>query len=374
MGWDGIIKYVDVAVSLDCVCLNASRLFSFFPLLPPPSLLPLSPPSLMLNENLRYSFHISIRDLSVSFYHSPSIRLLIINIEFDYSSPPFSCTSLSFLPSSFLPSSTPSFLPSSFLPSSLIPTPPYLSLFPFFLPSLPPSFVPFFPPSLPPSFHHPFHHSPLFPSPLLPIPSYLYLPYILAGAYLPREWRCSEGRDFGTDSLRWEISQLSLSDCATFLVSNLLIFIFTHWHSLFLCAFYSCFIFLFLYLYSFISLSFLSHSTPIHFQSNSQYNNWSNYDTYMSGGYLSDLWIYTKQLDFDTPLGTDYRTSDGTAPHCQSFQFNHPTLTLILSSSLVSFNTTQMSSTRVILQAFFLAFLNFLFFYDAVIDSFLSVS
>lgn len=100
----------------------------------------------------------------------------------------------------------------------------------------------------------------------------------------------------------------------------------------------------------------------------------------MSGGYLSDLWIYTKQLDFDTPLGTDYRTSDGTAPHCQSSQFNHPSHILILSSSLVSFNTMQMSSECVqvrlcvILQAFFLAFLNFLFFYDAVIDWFLAVS
>jgi hypothetical protein len=44
---------------------------------------------------------------------------------------------------------------------------------------------------------------------------------------------------------------------------------------------------------------------------NSYLNEWSSYVTRPSGGYLSDLWIYTKYLDFDTFPGQTYKTNDG---------------------------------------------------------------
>lgn len=45
---------------------------------------------------------------------------------------------------------------------------------------------------------------------------------------------------------------------------------------------------------------------------NSQYNNWDVYITLPIGGYLNDLWIYNKYLDFTTPPGDGYRTAYGT--------------------------------------------------------------
>jgi hypothetical protein len=44
---------------------------------------------------------------------------------------------------------------------------------------------------------------------------------------------------------------------------------------------------------------------------NSYLNEWSSYITRPFGGYLSDLWIYTKYLDFDTFPGQTYKTNDG---------------------------------------------------------------
>lgn len=43
---------------------------------------------------------------------------------------------------------------------------------------------------------------------------------------------------------------------------------------------------------------------------NSQDNNWDDYITRPIGGYLDDLWIYTKYLDFGVP-GLTYRTNNG---------------------------------------------------------------
>ena len=45
-------------------------------------------------------------------------------------------------------------------------------------------------------------------------------------------------------------------------------------------------------------------------QPNSQDNSWTDYSTYPPGGYLQDLWIYTKELDF-SPLAEPYRTTNG---------------------------------------------------------------
>ncbi|RYY89739.1 hypothetical protein EON63_00140 [archaeon] len=45
-------------------------------------------------------------------------------------------------------------------------------------------------------------------------------------------------------------------------------------------------------------------------QENSQDNNWSNYTTRPRGGYLDDLWIYTKYLDYSNP-GEGYKTNNG---------------------------------------------------------------
>lgn len=44
---------------------------------------------------------------------------------------------------------------------------------------------------------------------------------------------------------------------------------------------------------------------------NSEANSWENYDTLPPGGYLDDLWIYTKNLDFETNPGQTYKTSTG---------------------------------------------------------------
>eukprot|EP01041_Mallomonas_annulata_P005967 gene5966-12038_t len=44
---------------------------------------------------------------------------------------------------------------------------------------------------------------------------------------------------------------------------------------------------------------------------NSEGNNWSNYTTRPQGGYLNDLWIYTKKLDRTTPVGKGFRLSKG---------------------------------------------------------------
>ena len=44
---------------------------------------------------------------------------------------------------------------------------------------------------------------------------------------------------------------------------------------------------------------------------NSQANSWDNHTTYPAGGYLDDLWIYTKQLDTTTTPGETLKTSSG---------------------------------------------------------------
>jgi hypothetical protein len=46
-------------------------------------------------------------------------------------------------------------------------------------------------------------------------------------------------------------------------------------------------------------------------QANNASNIWNNYDQFMPGGYLGDLWLYTKILDYKTQKGENYRTSDG---------------------------------------------------------------
>jgi hypothetical protein len=43
---------------------------------------------------------------------------------------------------------------------------------------------------------------------------------------------------------------------------------------------------------------------------NNQDNNWGLYNTRPLGGYLDDLWIYTKYLDFSQP-GQSYRSNNG---------------------------------------------------------------
>ena len=44
---------------------------------------------------------------------------------------------------------------------------------------------------------------------------------------------------------------------------------------------------------------------------NSESNSWENYDSLPPGGYLDDLWIYTKQLDLETTPGETYKTALG---------------------------------------------------------------
>lgn len=44
---------------------------------------------------------------------------------------------------------------------------------------------------------------------------------------------------------------------------------------------------------------------------NSESNDWSDYTTRPSGGYLDDLWIYTKWLDFVTNPGAEMKQTDG---------------------------------------------------------------
>jgi len=51
---------------------------------------------------------------------------------------------------------------------------------------------------------------------------------------------------------------------------------------------------------------------------NQQANSWSNYDVMPSGGYMDDLWVYTKYLDFDTTPGETFKTNDG------RWRFIHP--------------------------------------------------
>jgi hypothetical protein len=45
-------------------------------------------------------------------------------------------------------------------------------------------------------------------------------------------------------------------------------------------------------------------------QENTQDNNWDTYVTRPIGGYLDDLWIYTKYLDFSFP-GQTFKTNNG---------------------------------------------------------------
>lgn len=45
-------------------------------------------------------------------------------------------------------------------------------------------------------------------------------------------------------------------------------------------------------------------------EENSQDNNWNVYETRPKGGYLDDLWIYTKYLDYSYP-GETYKANNG---------------------------------------------------------------
>ncbi len=44
---------------------------------------------------------------------------------------------------------------------------------------------------------------------------------------------------------------------------------------------------------------------------NSYRNNWEDHSSYQAGGYLSDLWIYTRVLDYDTIPGETLKRSLG---------------------------------------------------------------
>lgn len=46
-------------------------------------------------------------------------------------------------------------------------------------------------------------------------------------------------------------------------------------------------------------------------QENSEANDWSNYKTLPPGGYLDDLWFYTKTLDFTTKPGSTFKSATG---------------------------------------------------------------
>ena len=44
---------------------------------------------------------------------------------------------------------------------------------------------------------------------------------------------------------------------------------------------------------------------------NSELNDWSNYDKRKPGGYLNDLWMYTKELDAQTIAGSTFKKNVG---------------------------------------------------------------
>lgn len=44
---------------------------------------------------------------------------------------------------------------------------------------------------------------------------------------------------------------------------------------------------------------------------NSEDNSWNNFTTRRQGGYLDDLWIYRKYLDFATVPGETFKKNDG---------------------------------------------------------------
>ena len=48
---------------------------------------------------------------------------------------------------------------------------------------------------------------------------------------------------------------------------------------------------------------------------NDQTNNWGSYETRPIGGYLDDLWVYTKYLDFSFP-GQTFKTNNGKQLDC----------------------------------------------------------
>ena len=48
---------------------------------------------------------------------------------------------------------------------------------------------------------------------------------------------------------------------------------------------------------------------------NSEKNRWGNYSQLPKGGYLSDIWIYNKVLDFTSPVGRGFRTTKGTVSY-----------------------------------------------------------
>jgi hypothetical protein len=65
-------------------------------------------------------------------------------------------------------------------------------------------------------------------------------------------------------------------------------------------------------------------------QENAESNDWTNYQSLPPGGYLNDLWFYTKTLDFTTVPGLTFKTTVGerspdkfcsssSLPHCHLF-------------------------------------------------------
>lgn len=58
---------------------------------------------------------------------------------------------------------------------------------------------------------------------------------------------------------------------------------------------------------------------------NSEANSWENFDSLPPGGYLDDLWIYTKNLDFSTNPGETYKTTTGRWKKVQPKEECHPT-------------------------------------------------
>ena len=44
---------------------------------------------------------------------------------------------------------------------------------------------------------------------------------------------------------------------------------------------------------------------------NNYENNWGNFDDMPAGGYLNDMWFYTKHLDYATTPGETFKSNEG---------------------------------------------------------------
>ena len=51
---------------------------------------------------------------------------------------------------------------------------------------------------------------------------------------------------------------------------------------------------------------------------NSQDNNWDELDKFQRGGYMDDLWLYTKWLDSTTRDGETFKSNDGALKFLQN--------------------------------------------------------